>query len=87
MKDKIKTTSFWLGISGAIVIIIDSIGELFGFKVASQEIGDVVVSVCSILVLLGIVSKKNPNDIEDSTQEELLLELKNNNSDSEENLD
>lgn len=77
MKEKLKTTSFWLGVGSAIVVIVDSIGELFGFGIASQEISNIFVSICSVLVLLGIVTKKSTTDTTDSSQEELLTEIKN----------
>ena len=37
---------------------------------------DVVIAICSVLVLLGIVTKKDVKDLTDSSKDELLYELK-----------
>ena len=76
MKEKIKTTSFWLGVSGAVVIVLESLSNLFNINIDSGMVGDIVLSICSVLVLLGFVTKKNISDTEDLTKEELLMELK-----------
>ena len=76
MKDKIKTTSFWLSLSGALVIIADCVSKIFNLNVFSGYVKDVVIAICSVLVLLGIVTKKDVKDLSDSSKEELLYELK-----------
>lgn len=76
MKEKIKTTSFWLGVSGAVVIVLESLSNLFNINIDSGMVGDIVLSICSVLVLLGFVTKKNISDTEVLTKEELLMELK-----------
>ena len=76
MKEKIKTTSFWLGLSGAFVIIADCISEIFNISMFSDKVNTIVMSVCSVLVVLGIVTKKKVTDKGESTKEELLYELK-----------
>ena len=77
MKEKIKTTSFWLGFSSAIVLIVDCVAGLFGVDVSSGAIEDVLLTICSVLVVVGFVTKKTINDVSDTSKEELLLELKN----------
>lgn len=76
MKEKMKTTSFWLGVSGAVVIVLESLSSLFNIQIASDLVGDIVLSICSVLVLLGFVTKKKTSDTEESTKEDLLMELK-----------
>lgn len=87
MKEKFKTTSFWLGISGALVIIADCISKIFNINILSGYIDDIVITICSVLVLLGIVTKKNVGDSKDSSKEELLYELKNTDIDNDDNID
>ena len=77
MKEKIKTTSFWLGLSGALVLIADCVSDIFGIAMFSDKVESVVITICSVLVLLGIITKKNVGDSAESTTEELLYEIKN----------
>ena len=84
MKEKIKTTSFWLGIGGAIVILVECVASVFGFNVAPELVEKIIVSVCSVLVLLGVITKKTVNDKAESTQEELLSEIKDKEFNSDE---
>ena len=84
MKEKIKTTSFWLGVSGSLVIVADCISEIFGIAMFSDTVETVVITICSVLVLLGIITKKNVSDKEDISQDELLYELKNSDDNQDE---
>ena len=83
MKEKIKTTSFWLGLSGLLVIILDCFSKIFEINIVSGVVEDVIITISSMLVLLGIITKKNVNDGAESTKEELLLELNNQERDDE----
>ena len=58
MKDRLKTMSFWLGISGIVVIISEAISNLLNISIVSESVEGVVVAICSVLVLLGFVTKK-----------------------------
>lgn len=75
MKNKLRTTSFWLGLGGAIVLIMDSLSSILGLELYPKVVEGIVVSVCSILVTIGIITKKNENDKEDSSKEDLLKEI------------
>lgn len=76
---KFKTTSFWLGLSGAIVIVLDTLSSIIGFNLYSKEIETIVMAICSALVMLGIVTKKNDTDTANSSQKELLEEINKDN--------
>lgn len=77
MKVRLKTTSFWLGICSAIVIIVESVLGIFDIDICSGVIENILFSICSILVLTGIITKKSTEDKEDSSVEELLDEFDN----------
>lgn len=83
MKNKIRTTSFWLGLSGAIVIILETISNIFGLNLYSKEIESIILSICSALVMVGIITKKNVSDEKESSSEDLLEEI-NKDKDNEE---
>lgn len=75
MINKLKTTSFWIGLSGAIVLILDCVSSIFNIKLYSQEVQTIIISICSILVLFGFVTKKTTEDKKEISKEELLDEL------------
>lgn len=54
-KEKIKKYSFWTGISAAVVMLCTSLGKAFGFSIENQVIEDIIMSICGVLVALGIV--------------------------------
>lgn len=83
MKEKLKTTSFWLGLSGAVVIAIDAISQLFDLSIPYAEVESVIITICSILVMLGIVTKKNVKDNTAYSKDELLIELQEQQSDDD----
>jgi len=74
MKNKLRTTSFWLGLSSAIVLILDCISGIVGFELYSKEVETIILTICSVLVTIGIITKKNEGDKETS-KEELLEEI------------
>lgn len=75
MKDKMRTTSFWLGLSSACVLIVDCVTDIFGLEICSGIVEKIVLSIASVLVMLGIITKKNVEDSDSSTSEDLLKEL------------
>jgi len=75
MKEKFKTTSFWLGLSASVVIALDCLSSILNVRLYSQEIGTVILSLCSVLVIMGVVTKKTTGDKSNVDKEELLQEL------------
>lgn len=60
MIERIKSTSFWAGLIGAVFLILGAFGVEIGDEVAST----VINSVCSVLIMLGIAvpPAKDKND-------------------------
>lgn len=84
MKEKIRTTSFWLGVSSACILIVDCVSDILGFEICSGTIEKIVMTIASVLVMLGIITKKNVGDSGDISSEELLKELQENDNDIDE---
>ncbi|MDE7107206.1 MAG: phage holin family protein [Clostridiales bacterium] len=65
MIERIKSTSFWAGLIGAVFLILGAFGMEIGDEVAST----VINGVCSVLIMLGIASptvkSKNSSDGKD----------------------
>ena len=68
MKNKIRTTSFWLGLGASIVLILECLSQVIGIELYSNDVEGIVTSICSILVMLGIITKKNVNDNKESSK-------------------
>lgn len=75
MKNKIKKYSFGVSLSGAIVVLVQSVGRMMGFIANVDLISNIVMAVAGILVVFGVVSAP--------TEEELKNTKKENDSDKE----
>lgn len=80
MKYRLKTTSFWLELSGVLVLIFDAVSSLFDLQLYSDKVQDVVMTICIVLISLGFVTKKNINDTQNSSKEDLINEINEKNN-------
>ena len=55
IKERIKSYSFWISLASAVFLVIKVIGQKFGFTVDETLFNDIITSMCSILVILGII--------------------------------
>lgn len=55
LKERIKTYNFWVSLSSAIFLTLKLLGHQFGFHVDESLFSDLITSLCSILVILGII--------------------------------
>ena len=55
LKEKIKSYSFWVSLASAIVLILKVIGTKFGFTIDASLASDLITSICSVLVITGII--------------------------------
>ncbi len=70
--NKFKTYSFWVSLSSAVVLLINSIGRIFGFTIENQLVEDLILSFAGVLLVLGIVTMNsgNKDDGEDDNDDE-----------------
>ena len=66
MKEKIKHASFWVGLIGAVFLILGA----FGVEIGDDTATTVVNAVCSLLVMLGIVVPEKPSADEEEEGED-----------------
>ena len=59
LKAKLKSRSFWVALSGALVMLASTIGDAFGIFVNTEAVRNLVMSVCEVLIILGFVSSKS----------------------------
>lgn len=68
--EKMKSYSFWISLTGALIIFINCLGNIFGFKIENAVIENVIMSFAGILVVFGVVTKDNNNENEEENIEE-----------------
>lgn len=55
LREKIKSYSFWVSLSSAVILILKVLGSRFGFVIDETMVSDLFTAMCSILVILGII--------------------------------
>ena len=66
-----KSYGFWTAFAGAVVILVNSLGQLFGFSIESKLIENVILAFAGVLVALGVVSmEKAKNEPENESENE-----------------
>lgn len=70
--ERMKSYSFWVSFSGALIIFLNCLGNIFNFKIQNEVVEDVIMSIAGLLVVLGFVSKETTSDEDtnSSTEEE-----------------
>jgi len=67
---RIKNKTFWLALIPAILLLIQTVGALFGIDIdisgVSAKLLDVVNAVFAVLVILGIVTDPTTRGVGDS---------------------
>lgn len=60
----IKSYGFWTALAGAIVVLVQALGECFGFAVKDEVVSGVVMAIAGVLVVCGVVTmpKKKEED-------------------------
>lgn len=69
MKDKIKSYSFWTALSGAVVVLLQAIGDCFGFSIQSELVSGIIMAIAGVLVVFGVVSMPNKDGSTDKESE------------------
>lgn len=67
---RMKSYSFWVSFSGALIIFVNSLGRIFGFEIESQIVEDCVMSIAGVLVVLGFVTMKDKTKDENFDEED-----------------
>ena len=69
---RIKNKNFWLSIIPAVILLIQAVGAVFGFKLdfgdMSNKLIEVVNAVFVVLAILGVVTDPTTHGIADSNR-------------------
>jgi len=71
LTEKLKSYKFWVALTSAVIIFLQTIGKELGFSISEEVITNIVMTLCGILVLLGFI------DDDRNTPTTLSLEDKN----------
>lgn len=56
LKNKVKNYGFWMSLTGAVILMLQTFGNYCGFSINSVAIESIITSICGVLVVLGIIS-------------------------------
>ena len=59
----LKSYKFWVALSGAVGVLVVQISKLFGLKIEASGVEEIIMSICGILVVLGIIEKPKDEEI------------------------
>ena len=84
MKNKIKSYGFWTALAGAVVVLVNALGQMFGFSVDNEIITNVIMAIAGVLVVLGVVTiPKGDSNQQEGKSEETDAESKETDAESE----
>lgn len=72
LKNRVKTYAFWVALSSAVVVLVESFGKLLGFHIESTTIENVIMSICGVLIVLGIVTNSDSGTGSDTNSNDQL---------------
>lgn len=85
MKNKIKSYGFWTALAGAVVVLVNALGQMFGFSVDNEIITNVIMAIAGVLVVLGVVTMpKGDSNQQEGESEETDAESKETDAESKE---
>lgn len=71
-KVRAKNKNFWIAIIPAVLLLVQTVAEVFGINLDLGALGDKLISVVNaafvVLAILGIVTDPTTSGISDSTQ-------------------
>lgn len=79
MKEKFKSYSFWLSVTGAVILLLNNLGKAFGFTVDNEIIYSIVDAVCGVLVVFGVLTMNKKTNSNQTKQTEEKSSENNNN--------
>ena len=84
LKEKFKSYKFWVALTSAVIIFLQTLGKELGFSISEETISNIVITFCGILVLLGLINddRNTPTTPQITTEEQVEINNKQENSDA-----
>ena len=74
---RFSSYAFWVALAGAVAIFLEDITNLLGIDMNVSIVESLILSFCGILVVLGIVNKKQNDSSNENVENNLPKELEN----------
>ena len=72
MKNNLKNYKFWLAVLASVIVLINTLGAVFGFSVDEVAITSIATAVLGIFVAIGFVNKtEEQNQTEQNVKNEI----------------
>ncbi len=84
MKNKFRSYGFWTALAGAVVVLLNALGQAFGFSVNDEIVTSIIMAIAGVLVVFGVVSMPKG---EDENKQDEIEEQKEDQEELEENKD
>ena len=62
MKKLIKSYKFWTALAGSVGLLLTAISEHIGIYINAEGAKEIIMALCSVLVVFGVVKKPNKQE-------------------------
>lgn len=66
MSGRIRTKKFWISLAGIIIMLL----QLFGLKINTPIISEIVNSICAVCVVIGLIGDSDEDGSNDQGESE-----------------
>lgn len=70
MKNKFRSYGFWTALAGAVVVLLNALGQAFGFSVDDEIVTSIIMAIAGLLVVFGVVSMPKGEDKQEEIEEQ-----------------
>lgn len=70
-----------MSVTASVILVLNNLGDVFGFAVQSEAVTKIVDSICGVLILFGVLTMSKPK--EEITSEKQQIEEEKNNQDAQ----
>ena len=83
---RIKSYGFWIALSGAVVMLVNALGEIFGFAVEDQLISNFIMAIAGVLIVLGVVNMPSKESDKLENEEDIVNDDFSNQKDNQDEI-
>ena len=69
LKQKIKTQSFWVGLSSAILLLFQALLKPLNIQISEEQYISIINAFLGVFLFLGIINKDNKTDNKNDQQD------------------
>ena len=70
LKERMKHYNFWVALTMAVIILLNTLKDAFGFNLDDKIVNDIIMAILGIMVVLGFVQKDNYDFVDTSLDKE-----------------